>query len=150
MIAIAVTLSIPAPTQAHDLDMSRETYGAIMPDQFYDDLGRCETGNPKGDLKHSTRSYTGAFGFYRGTAWRWSGHRDVSKLTRRQQITIVDRVAFVGWERPGKPKVWPVGPFGWGAITNGCGTMLEHLCQARHPRVQKHRARACRLAKELP
>lgn len=129
--------------------MSRKIYGAVMPDQFYDDLGRCETGGTNGNLTHSTRSYTGAFGFYRGTAWRWSGHRDLAKLSRRAQIRIVDRVAFAGWERPGHPKVWPVGPFGWGAITNGCGTMLEHLCHARHPRVQKYRARACRLAKEL-
>lgn len=127
---------------AHGLDLSRAKYGAIMADAYYDGLAQCETG---GNWAHSTRSYTGGLGIYRGTAHRWSGKRDVSKLTMRQQIRIADRIAFSGWTRPDGVHVWPVGPFGWGAVTAGCGQLLEHLCHARHRRVQKHRARACRL-----
>lgn len=138
---------IPASrAEAHGLDMSRKKYGAVMADRWYDDLGRCETGGTNGNDKHSTRSYTGFAGIYRGTAWRWSGHRDLTKLSRREQIRVVDRIAFAGWERPGHPKVWPVGPFGWGAVRAGCGQLLEYLCHATHKRVQKHRPRACRLA----
>ncbi len=135
-------------TPAHagtDLDLSRGKYGAIMPDAFYDQLGRCETGGKNGNLEHSTRSYTGFAGVYRQTAWRWSGKRDLTSLSRREQIRVVDRIAFAGWERPGHPKVWPVGPFGWGAIRSGCAQLLEYLCHATHKRVQKYRARACRL-----
>ena len=144
-----ILLAIPTAAAAHQngLDYSRKKYGAIMPDAYYDDLGRCETGGKNGNLKHSTKNYTGFAGLYRGTAHRWSGHRDVTHLTRRQQIRIADRIAFSGWERPGKPKVWNVGPFGWGAVRSGCGQLLEHLCHARHKRVQKYRGRACRLLK---
>jgi hypothetical protein len=137
---------IPAsPAHAQDLDMSRKKYGAIMPDKWYDDLGVCETGHKIGNLQHSTRSYTGAYGLYRGTAATWGGGRDVTRLTRRQQIRIVDRISFAGWERPGHPKVWPVGPFGFGSVRNGCGQLLEFICHATHNRVQRYRARACRL-----
>jgi len=144
-----ILLTVPTAAAAHhnNLDYSRKKYGAIMPDAYYDDLGRCETGGINGNLQHSTKSYTGAFGLYRGTAWRWSGYRDVTHLTRRQQIRIADRIAFSGWERPGKPKVWNVGPFGWGAVRSGCGQLLEHLCHARHKRVQRYRGRACQLLK---
>jgi len=140
---------IPTTAHAHDttLDYSRKQYGAIMPDAYYHDLGRCETNS---NLQHSTRSYTGIFGIYRGTAQRWAGRRDLTNLTMRQQIRVADRIAFAGWERPGKPKVWPVGPFGWGAVRSGCGKLLEHICHARHPRVQRYKTRACRLAKGQP
>lgn len=139
--------AIPAPAAAHHngLDYSRRLYGAIMPDAYYHDLGRCETGGKRGNLQHSSRSYTGAFGIYRGTAARWSGKRDLTRLTMRQQIRIADRIAFSGWTRPDGTHVWPVGPFGWGAVKAGCGQLLKHLCHARHRRVQKHRARACQL-----
>lgn len=137
---------IPATrVEAHDLNMSRRQYGAVMPDEFYNQLGRCETGGQNGNLTHSTRTYTGFAGINRSTAWRWSGHRDLSHLSRRAQIRVVDRIAFAGWERPGHPKVWPVGPFGWGAVRNGCADLLSYICHATHKRVQKYRARACRL-----
>lgn len=134
----------PTPAHAHGINHDRSQYHGIMPDAYYRDLGRCETNS---NLQHSTRSYTGIFGIYRGTAQRWSGRRNLATLTMLQQIRIADRIAFLGWERPGKPKVWPVGPFGWGAVRNGCGQLLEHLCHARHPKAKKHRARACQLAR---
>jgi hypothetical protein len=133
----------PSPASAHTLDTSRRQYGAILPDDYYRALGRCETA---GNLKHSSRSYTGIFGIYRGTAYRWSGKRDLSGLTMRQQIRIADRIAFSGYTRKDGRYVWPVGPFGWGAVSSGCSNLLEHICHATHKRVQKHRARACKLA----
>jgi hypothetical protein len=127
--------------------MSRKRYSAIMPDAYYDALGRCETGGKRGDLKHSTRNYTGAYGFARGTAWRWSGYRDVSKLNRKQQIEIADRIAFKGWTNKKGVHVWRVGPFGWGALTSGCSKiLLVHICHEQHKLVQKYRRRACNLA----
>ena len=130
-----------SPANAHSLDWSRRQYGAIMPDAYYNALARCETGS---DWQHSTRSYTGGLGIYRGTAHRWSGHRNLAGLTPRQQVRIADRIAFSGWERPGREKVWPVGPFGWGCVKKS-PTLLHYLCKSNHKRVQKHRARACRL-----
>ena len=132
-------------TPAHagtDLDLSRRKYGAIMADAYYDGLAQCETNST---WTHSTRSYTGGLGIYRGTAHRWSGRRNLATLTPRQQVRIADRIAFSGWTNKAGEYVAPVGPFGWGAVRNGCGKMLRYLCQSRHKRVQKYRARACRL-----
>lgn len=134
-----------APAHAHDLDMSRKEFGAIMPDAYYHQLGRCETGH---QLRHSTRSYTGIFGIHRQTAWAYSGKRDISKLTMRQQIRIADRIAFSGYQRRDGRFQHPVGPFGWGAVRNGCSNLLDYICNATHKRVQKHRARACKLARQ--
>lgn len=141
ILAIMTTTSA-TPVQAAPLDLSRAKYGAIMADAYYDSLARCETA---GNWQHSTRTYTGGLGIHRGTAHRWSGRRNLANLTPRQQVRIADRIAFSGWTNRAGEYVWPVGPFGWGAIRNGCGPMLRYLCQSRHPRVQKHRARACRL-----
>jgi hypothetical protein len=128
---------------AHNIDTSRRQYGAIMPDEYYRALGRCETA---GNLKHSSRSYTGIFGIHRQTARTWSGKSDLAGLTMRQQIRVADRIAFSGYTRKDGRYVWPVGPFGWGAVTSGCSNLLEHICHSKHKRVQKHRARACKLA----
>lgn len=135
-------MTLPAPAHAHGLDLSRHKYGAIMADAYYDGLAQCETG---GNWTHSTRSYTGGLGIYRGTAARWSGRRNLAGLTPRQQIRIADRIAFSGWERAGQDKVWPVGPFGWGCVRK-TPQLLHYLCQSHHRRVQKYRARACRMA----
>jgi hypothetical protein len=131
---------------AHELDYSRKRYRAIMPDAYYDALGKCETGERRGDLKHSQPNYTGAFGFYRGTAWRWSGHRDVTNFNRREQIEIADRIAFKGWTNKKGKFVGPVGPFGWGAVKKGCRKLLVYLCHENHKKVQKYRRRACDMA----
>lgn len=126
---------------AHGLDLSRVKYGAIMADAYYDGLAQCETG---GNWAHSTRSYTGGLGLFRPTARRWSGKRDVAGLTPRQQVRIADRIAFSGWTNRAGEYVWPVGPFGWGCVKK-TPRLLAYLCQSKHKRVQKHRARACRL-----
>ena len=126
---------------AYGLDLSRAKYGAIMADAYYDGLAQCETG---GNWAHSTRSYTGGLGLFRPTARRWSGKRDVAGLTPRQQVRIADRIAFSGWTNRAGEYVWPVGPFGWGCVKK-TPRLLAYPCQSKHPRVQKHRARACRL-----
>lgn len=138
---------IDAPeASAHELNYSRKKYRAVMPDAYYDALGRCETGSKRGDLKHSTLNYTGAYGLARGTAWRWSGHRDVTKFNRKKQIEIADRIAFKGWTNKAGRRVYPVGPFGWGAVTMGCQKLLVYLCHENHRLVQKYRRRACDMA----
>ena len=132
---------MPTTAHAHDLDLSRRKYGAIMADAYYDGLAQCETGTT---WTHSTRTYTGGLGIHRGTAHRWSGRRNLAPLTPRQQIRIADRIAFSGWTNRAGEYVWPVGPFGWGCVKKS-SHLLRYLCQSKHKRVQKYRARACRL-----
>lgn len=133
------------PAYAHsNLDWSRTKYGAILPDAYYDQIAQCETGLTL-DQPYSSKTYTSPLGIHRGTARRWSGRRDLNGLTPRQIVRIADRIAFSGWTNPAGEYVWPVGPFGWGTVRHGCGHTLQYLCESRHPRVQKYRARACRL-----
>ena len=75
-------------------------------------LSTCETGN---NTKHRTRSYVGAFGFYRRT---WNLFADTSdraahKLTWAQQARVAERAFFYGHTK-GDRKQWPVGPYGHG------------------------------------
>jgi hypothetical protein len=131
---------------------TRKEYRGIMPDRYYNDLGKCETGGTKGETRgntrHATRNYTGAFGIYRGTARKWAGRPSLASMTYRQQVKVADRIAFNGWTNKAGKYVWPVGPFGWGAVTANCRGLLDQLCRATHPKAQKHKARACRLAAE--
>ena len=127
-----------------DLDLSRRKYGAIMADAYYDQISKCETGLPLG-APYNSKSYTSSLGIHKGTAQRWSGRRNLNGLTPRQLVRIADRIAFSGWTNHAGEYVYPVGPFGWGTVRHGCGQTLRYLCQSRHKRVQKHRARACRL-----
>jgi len=117
-----------------------EKYNAIMSDRFWDRVAQCETG---GNWQHSTRSYTGGLGLYRGTAYRWSGHRDVSKFTPAKQVRIAERVAFTGWVNPRTGvKKWPVGPFGWGSIyPSNCMSLKDEVCRSKHPLVRRFRHR---------
>lgn len=78
-------------------------------------LSTCETAN---NTKHRTRSYVGAFGFYRRT---WNLFADTSdraahKLTWAQQARVADRAFWYGWRKPDGSKQWPVGPFGHGCF----------------------------------
>lgn len=133
------------PAHASDaLDLSRRKYGAIMADAYYDQIAQCETGLTL-DKTYNSKSYTSPLGIHRQTARRWSGHRDLAGLTPRQIVRIADRIAFSGWTNHAGEYVYPVGPFGWGTVRHGCGQTLRYLCKSHHPRVQKYRARACRL-----
>lgn len=131
------TLSLAAPAQAHPhVDMSRKKYGAILPDAYYENLSYCESGKPLGAY-HNTRSYTSSLGIYKGTAARWSGKRNLNRLTPRQLIRIADRIAFSGWDRPDGVHVWRVGPWGWGALKRNCRDLQAYICQSTHPKVQR-------------
>lgn len=135
----------PAPASARAGNWSRAKYGAIMPDAYYDQIARCETGRTLAE-RYEVHSYTSPLGINRSTAARWSGRRSLAGLTPRQLVRIADRIAFSGWTNRAGQYVHPVGPFGWGTVRHGCGYTLGYLCHSMHKRVQKHRARACRLA----
>lgn len=144
-VGVLTPMVTSSEASAHTLNYSRKQYRGIMPDAYYNALGRCETGSRRGDLMHSTLNYTGAYGLARGTAWRWSGHRDVTKFNRKKQVEIADRIAFKGWTNKAGKYVAPVGPFGWSVVKNGCEKLLVYLCHNNHRLVQKHRSRACQL-----
>jgi hypothetical protein len=127
---------------------TRKEYRGIMPDRYYRDLGRCETGGTQGKRRHATRNYTGAYGIYRGTARVWAGRPSLASMSYRGQVKVADRIAFNGWTNKRGKYVGPVGPFGWGAVTANCRGLLDQLCRATHKKAQKHRARACRMAAE--
>lgn len=143
LLASFLVLSVLAPAQAataHDsLPTSRAKYGGILPDAYYDGLGTCETGLPgtnEPNWKHSTRSYTGGLGMARGTAWRWSGHRNVAKFSPTKQVEIADRIAFTSWVNKKGEKVWRVGPWGWTCLRLR-PSLQRFICASKHPLVQK-------------
>ena len=148
-MASVLLLSLLAPAQAasaHEevLPTTRSKYGGILPDAYYDALGTCETGLPgtrRPNWKHSTKSYTGGLGIARGTAWNWSGHRDLAKFPAEKQVEIADRIAFRSWINKDGRKVWRVGPWGW-----GCLKMKKHIqafiCASKHELVKPWR-RGC-------
>jgi hypothetical protein len=146
LIGITALLVMNAsPVSAHSpLDMSRAKYAGLLPDQYYDDVSRCET-NTKLGQPYGTRTYTSPLGINRSTAHRWSGKRDLNSLTPAQIVNVADRIAFLGWTNKKGEYVWPVGPFGWGVVRSGCMHTLAHLCKSTVKKVQKYRARACRL-----
>ena len=134
-----------APVSAHSpLDMSRAKYAGVLPDQWYDDVARCET-NTKLGQPYGTRTYTSPLGINRSTAHRWSGKRNLNSLSPAQIVNVADRIAFLGWTNKSGEYVWPVGPFGWGVVRSGCMHTLAHLCKSTVKKVQKYRSRACRL-----
>lgn len=151
-VLAALIVSTFVPTQAHardyGLDWSRKKYGAIMPDAYYEQIAQCETGVKLGQPfkegnPHS--SYTSSMGIHKQTAFVWSGKRNLNYLTAKQLVRVADRIAFAGWHRPDGKYIWPVGPFGWAVVKLGCRDLLRYVCHARHPRVEKHKARACNL-----
>lgn len=147
--APAEALSTARQSPSHrEVDWSRKKYGAIMPDAYYEQISICESGLPlgtpfKAGNKHSR--YTSSMGIFKRTALRWSGSTNLNKLTARQLTRVADRIAFAGWTNRAGEYVWPVGPFGWTTVRNGCGDTLHYICHSKHRRVQKYRARACKL-----
>jgi len=123
------------PVQAHDtkLDTSRKKYKGILPDAYYDTLATCET---QANWKHSTRNYTGGLGIARGTAHRWSGHRNLAKFDPRKQVEIADRIAFTGWTNKSGAHVWRVGPWGWGCL-HIRPSAQRFICASNHKLVQR-------------
>jgi hypothetical protein len=100
---LTMTVTVPATQWTHP-----------MPKAWYVALARCETGN---NTKHSTRSYVGAFGFYRRTwdLFANTPNRRAPKLTFNQQARVMDRAFWYGHTKNGR-KQWPVGPWGHGCF----------------------------------
>jgi len=120
-------------TPAH----AQEEWNHPMPKAWYVKLAQCETGN---NTQHRTRSYVSAFGIYRPTwnNWAHTSDRKAHLLTFAQQARIVDRIAYKGHTEGGRYR-WPVGLYGWGAISNNCNGLNDDLCKSTHPLVTKIR-----------
>jgi hypothetical protein len=123
--ALMLTMTLTAPPPQWNQALDREWYVA---------LARCETGN---NTKHATRSYVGAFGFYRRTwdLFADTPNRRAPKLTFNQQARVMDRAFWYGHTKNGR-KQWPVGPWG-----HGCFKMSKSAQQAvcNHRKHQVHR-----------
>ena len=125
-LPLILTLSIPAP--AHAAANTHAKYQGVLPDAYYDQLATCETG---GNWAHSTKSYTGGLGIYRGTWRNWSDSRSATGKTPAQQVKVADAIAFKSHINPDGRKVWRVGPWGWGCL-KGQKHLQAFICQSRH------------------
>ena len=132
-IALITAISIPAPAFAAAQRDTFSKYHGVLPDQYYDALARCETG---GNWKHSTRSYTGGLGIYRGTWQRWSDSSSAKGKTPAQQVKVADAIAFKSHINPDGTKVWRVGPWGWGCL-KGHKSLQAYICKSRHKDVAR-------------
>ena len=126
-------MALPSPAEAQ--------WNRALPREAYEALGRCETGGERGNPRHWTRSYVGAFGFYKRTwdAFADTPHQRARELTWEQQVRILDRVFWYGHTEKSGPragvKQWPVGPWG-----HGCYKSIRWIQDL----VCKHRKRAVR------
>jgi hypothetical protein len=149
-LALATSLLIASPAEAasdsYDAEKSRKQFHGLMVDAFYIRLAHCESGYTKDrgiDWAYQSRSYTGAFGIYRGTWKRWSNSSSAKDKPPRYQVAVVDNIAFRGFNRPDGTFKHPVGPWGWGSIKNNCGNLQRYICKAQHELVRKWRRNAC-------
>jgi hypothetical protein len=112
--ALALTLTLTAPPSQ---------WNQTMPRAWYVALAQCETGN---NTTHSTRSYVGAFGFYRRTwdLFADTPARKATRLTFNQQARVLDRAFWYGHTERGRFQ-HPVGPWG-----HGCYKMSKSAQQA--------------------
>jgi len=108
-------------------------YGGILPDGYYHSLSICETGQ---DWKHSTRSYTGGLGIYRGTWRRWSNSSSAKGKTPEYQVKVADKIAFLGHTEPDGEFVWPVGPYGWGCVKHS-KNLQGFICRSQLKAVKR-------------
>lgn len=117
MLTAALLIATPATT-------AQASWNHPLPKSWYLDLARCETGN---NTRHSTRSYVGAFGFYRRTwdLFADTPNRRAPQLSFAAQARVLDRAFFYGHNGQ-----YPVGPWG-----HGCFKKLRHTQEA----VCKHR-----------
>lgn len=140
-LAIAISLTLPigrvealpevVPILVAKQGHSR--YDGILPDRYYDLLATCETGR---DWNHSTRSYTGGLGIYRGTWKRWSDSSSAKGKTPQYQVAVADKIAFLGHTEPNGEFVWAVGPYGWGCVKDS-ETLQGFICRSKHKVVQR-------------
>ena len=109
---MATLAILPAGRGSADPVDPRIKYDEILPDAYYDALAKCETNS---NWNHSTKSYTGGLGIYRGT-WRWfSNTKYAENKSPKYQVKIADKIAFLGhWEDGIYHEA--VGPWGWGCV----------------------------------
>ena len=131
-LALITALSIPAPAFAAAQRDTFDKYHGVLPDAYYDALMRCETNN----WNHSTKSYTGGLGIYRGTWQRWSDSTSAKGKTPAQQVKVADAIAFKSHINPDGKKVWRVGPWGWGCL-KGQKFLQAFICKSRHSLVAR-------------
>ena len=132
-IALITATFTASPASAAAQRDTFDKYHGVLPDQYYDALARCETG---GNWKHSTRSYTGGLGIYRGTWQRWSDSSSAKGKTPAQQVKVADAIAFKSHINPDGTKVWRVGPWGWGCV-KGQKSLQGFICRSRHTLVAR-------------
>jgi hypothetical protein len=132
-LALITAISIPAPAFAAAQRDTHSKYHGVLPDAYYDGLARCETGE---NWQHSTRSYTGGLGIYRGTWQRWSDSSSAKGKTPAQQVKVADAIAFKSHINPDGTKVWRVGPWGWGCV-KGQKSLQAFICKSRHTLVAR-------------
>ena len=132
-IALITATFTASPASAAAQRNLHEKYHGVLPDAYYDGLARCE---PGGNWKHSTRSYTGGLGIYRGTWQRWSDSSSAKGKTPAQQVKVADAIAFKSHINPDGTKVWRVGPWGWGCL-KGQKSLQAYICKSRHKDVAR-------------
>ena len=142
-IALITALSIPAPASAAAQQDTHEQYHGVLPDAYYNGLARCETG---GNWQHSTRSYTGGLGIYRGTWQTWSDTSSAKGRTPVEQVKVADAIAFKSHINPDGTKVWRVGPWGWGCV-KGQKSLQAFICKSRHSLVARWK-RGCGIVRK--
>jgi hypothetical protein len=114
----------------------RVKYGGVLPDAYYDALAQCETSS---NWKHSTKSYTGGLGIYRGTWRHWSGSKSALGKSPKQQVKVADNIAFLGYVKNGVYNK-PVGPWGWGCVKN-YKYISKYICKSNHRLVKQYKRR---------
>lgn len=133
-LCLAAGLMFPAsPSYARQTPTFQESEELVMGWRFYRRLAKCETALT---VNHSTRSYTGMYGIYRGTWQRYSNSSSAKGKTPLEQARVVDNIAWLGHTENGKYK-WPVGPWGWGAIKANCMGLQGFICRSTHKAVQR-------------
>lgn len=117
-LMLTAALILATPTQT-----AEAAWNHPLPRAWYEALARCETGN---NPAHSTRSYVGAFGFYRRTwdLFADTPNRRAPQLSFAAQARVLDRAFWWGHTENGR-RQYPVGPWG-----HGCFKKLEHTQQA--------------------
>jgi hypothetical protein len=139
VIAISLTLPIGRATASPEVvtilgaKKGHSLYNGILPDQYYHSLAVCETGR---NWKHSTRSYTGGLGIYRGTWRRWSNSSSAKGKTPQYQVRVADKIAFLGHTEPDGEFVYPVGPYGWGCVKHS-ENLQGFICRSKDKVVQR-------------
>ena len=133
LMALTLITALSVPAHASAAADPHTKYKAVLPDQYYDQLARCETG---GNWQHSTKSYTGGLGINRQTWRTWSDTPSATGKTPAQQVKVADAIAFKSHINPDGRKVWRVGPWGWGCL-KGQKHLQRFICQSRHKDVQR-------------